>query len=101
MTFVEYNSNPLYYAKKLYINGILATDITIPNGVTKIGNYTFYNCYTGNLYRSGVYNLHLHRLRFLLQYDHESGAGAQSYLQNRFHRKLHQRRSDCLFLHQV
>ena len=37
-------SNPLYYAKNLYINGVLATDITIPDSVTKISSLAFYNC---------------------------------------------------------
>ncbi len=35
------NSNPLYYAKKLYIDGVLATDIVIPEGVSSIGAYAF------------------------------------------------------------
>ena len=39
-----YNSNPLYYAKNLYINNVLATDIEIPYGVSKINDYAFYNC---------------------------------------------------------
>ena len=41
--FVEANSNPLYLAKHLYLNGKLVTEITIPEGVTSIGNYAFYN----------------------------------------------------------
>lgn len=36
-------SNPLYIAKNLYINGVLETDITIPESVTSI-NHTFYGC---------------------------------------------------------
>jgi len=36
--------NPLYEAKKLYINGILATDISIPNGVTQIKDSAFAYC---------------------------------------------------------
>ena len=36
------DSNPLYYARNLYINGELATDIVIPEGVTKINDYAFY-----------------------------------------------------------
>ena len=39
-------SNPLFYAKNLYINGILATNITISDDVTKIEAYTFYNCHS-------------------------------------------------------
>ena len=40
------DSNPLYYAKHLYINGQEdeVKDLVIPNSVTSIGDYTFYNC---------------------------------------------------------
>ena len=34
-------SNPLYYAKNLYLNGELVTDLIIPEGVTSIGSYAF------------------------------------------------------------
>jgi hypothetical protein len=37
-------ANPLYYAKNLYLNGELATEITIPNSVTTIGNRAFQGC---------------------------------------------------------
>ena len=37
-------SNPLYYAREFYLNGDLVTDITIPDSVTSIGDYTFCNC---------------------------------------------------------
>ena len=36
-------ANPLFWAKKLYLNGELVTEITIPEGVTSIGNYAFNN----------------------------------------------------------
>ena len=38
------NSNPLYYAKNLYLNGELVTDLVIPNNATSIGNYAFSGC---------------------------------------------------------
>lgn len=37
-------SNPLAYAKNLYINNKLVTDIEIPNNISKINDYAFYNC---------------------------------------------------------
>lgn len=36
------DSNPLYYSENLYIDGVLAEDITIPDGVFEIRNYEFY-----------------------------------------------------------
>ena len=42
--FGNYSANPLYYAKKLHLNDQLVTDLVIPNSVTAIGNYVFYNC---------------------------------------------------------
>ncbi|MBQ8546603.1 MAG: InlB B-repeat-containing protein [Clostridia bacterium] len=38
------SANPLYYAKKLYLNGELVTDLVIPSTVTKIKNYAFEGC---------------------------------------------------------
>ena len=40
----NYFANPLYYAHNLYLNGELVTDLVIPDGVTSIGNYAFYEC---------------------------------------------------------
>lgn len=37
-------SNPLYYAHNLYIDNQLVTDLVIPNSVTSINAYAFYNC---------------------------------------------------------
>ena len=37
-------SNPLYYAKNIYLNGDLITDLVIPNGVTAIKDYAFLKC---------------------------------------------------------
>lgn len=42
--FYDYDSNPLYYAEKLYLNNILVTNLVIPDSVTSIGNYAFENC---------------------------------------------------------
>ena len=39
--FFNGSSNPLAFARKLYINGSLLKDLTIPNGVTKINDFTF------------------------------------------------------------
>ena len=44
ISFGDYCSNPLYYAKNLYLNNELITDLIIPDGATKIGSYAFYNC---------------------------------------------------------
>ena len=44
ISFVDGYSNPLYYAKNLYLNGNLVTELVIPNSVTSIGNSAFYNC---------------------------------------------------------
>ena len=37
-------ANPLGYAKNLYLNGVLVTELVIPNDVTKIKSYAFRNC---------------------------------------------------------
>ena len=42
--FGEIDSNPLYYAKKLYFDGTLVTDLVIPNNVTRINFCSFVNC---------------------------------------------------------
>lgn len=36
-------SNPLYYAKNLYLNGNLVTDLEIPEGITQLNNCVFVN----------------------------------------------------------
>ena len=42
--FLTSLSNPLVYAKKLYLNGNLVDELNIPSSVTSIRNYTFQNC---------------------------------------------------------
>ena len=39
--FASFESNPLVYAKHLYINGEEVKDLIIPNNVTNIGDYAF------------------------------------------------------------
>ncbi|MCD8373140.1 MAG: leucine-rich repeat protein [Clostridia bacterium] len=43
ISFSNYYANPLYYADNLYLNGMLATDISIEN-ITSINAYAFYKC---------------------------------------------------------
>ena len=44
--FEDISSNPIVYAREIYIDGELATDITIPKGITKICDYAFVGCDT-------------------------------------------------------
>ena len=44
ITFENEYANPLYYAGNLYINNQLVTDLIIPDSVTEIKSYVFYNC---------------------------------------------------------
>ena len=44
ISFYDIYSNPLYYARNLYLEGTLVTDLIIPEGATNIRNYAFYNC---------------------------------------------------------
>ena len=37
-------ASPLHNGTTLYLNGVQPKDITIPDGITNIGNYTFINC---------------------------------------------------------
>lgn len=41
--FENLYSNPLFYAKNLYLNGELVTDLVIPNKLKTINKYAFYN----------------------------------------------------------
>ena len=42
--FNSYDSNPLYYAHHLFLNGEEIEVLNIPEDVTSIGNYAFYEC---------------------------------------------------------
>ena len=44
ISFSNFNSNPLSNAGKLYLSNELVTDLTIPDSVTSIGDYTFDGC---------------------------------------------------------
>lgn len=48
ITFDWVGSNPLEYAKKLYINGELTTDLIFPNTIISISKYAFCNCHCLN-----------------------------------------------------
>ena len=42
--FVDAEANPLTHAHNLYHNGALLTDLVVPDGVTTIGRWAFYDC---------------------------------------------------------
>ncbi len=44
ISFISFASNPLYYAKALYLNGELVTKLVIPDSVTSIGRCAFNGC---------------------------------------------------------
>ncbi len=44
MSFSDGELNPLRYAKNLYLNGALVTDLTIPSTISKINDFVFYGC---------------------------------------------------------
>ena len=46
ISFPDDSSNPLCYAHHLYMDGKEINDLVIPNSVTKIENWAFYNCYS-------------------------------------------------------
>ena len=44
ISFDGVTANPLYWAHSLYLNGELVTNLVIPDTVTNIGAWAFYNC---------------------------------------------------------
>ena len=44
ISFADKYANPLLYASKLYVNGELLTELIIPDSVTTIGEFAFYDC---------------------------------------------------------
>jgi len=44
ISFSNSNSNPLKFAQHLFVNKTEITKLTIPNSVTSIGAYAFFNC---------------------------------------------------------
>ena len=59
ISFANQWSNPLYYAKNLYLDGDLITELVIPDGVTSIGNCAFWGCssFTSVTIPDGVTNI--------------------------------------------
>ena len=43
-TFGNYLATPVYWSRSLKLNGNLITDLTIPDEITKLGNYVFGYC---------------------------------------------------------
>ena len=46
IAFANNSSTPLLFSGHLYLNGVVIKDLVIPNSVTNIGKYAFYNCTT-------------------------------------------------------
>ncbi len=44
IAFVGTSSNPVYFSNNLYLNGSLIEDLVVPDDITEIGEFTFYNC---------------------------------------------------------
>ena len=42
--FANADANPISFSKNLYLNDVLVTDLVIPEGVTNVGKYAFYDC---------------------------------------------------------
>lgn len=44
IAFSDFYSNPVYYSRKLYLNGEVLKDLIIPSDLTEIKDYSFYGC---------------------------------------------------------
>jgi hypothetical protein len=44
IAFITSDSNPLYYANHLFLNGVEVRDLIIPSNISDIGNYAFTSC---------------------------------------------------------
>ena len=44
IVFANCDANPLSCSQKLYVGGKEMADLSLPDGITKIGNYAFYGC---------------------------------------------------------
>lgn len=42
--FYDCRANPTYFAKKIYLDGSLISDLAIPYGITKVNDFAFINC---------------------------------------------------------
>ena len=45
ISFATADTNPMYYADNLYLDGVRVTDIVCPDGTKSIGDYAFYGCW--------------------------------------------------------
>ena len=53
ISFDSSNANPLCYAKNLYLNNKSVKTLVIPDNITNINNYAFYNCDIDKIYIHG------------------------------------------------
>ena len=44
ISYYSWTSNPLYYARRLFLNGEVIKDLVIPDSVTSIGSFAFLSC---------------------------------------------------------
>lgn len=44
ITYFSWTSNPLYYARRLFLNGEVIKDLVIPDSVTSVSSFAFLSC---------------------------------------------------------